>query len=260
MVQYLTRLFSYRGLLWTLALGELKARHRQTLLGMFWALAQPVAMMLVFTVVFSVFVRVPVEGTPYALFAYTGLVSWLFFANLLSTGILSVVANMNLVTKAGFPREVIPLSKVVTIGFDFLVGLALLGILLAVYGIPITWAILAVPAIVVIQVMFATGLVLLGSAAYVLQRDIGSLLPLLLQIWMFLSPVVYPVSLIPDQYRSLYMLNPMATIIEAYRSAILMGTAPSLALMTPALVIASVVLAAGYAYFKTVEPRFADVM
>ena len=260
MMQHLTRLISYRGLLWVLALGELKARHRQTLLGIFWALAQPVAMMLVFTVVFSVFVRVQVEGVPYALFAYTGLVSWLFFANLVSSGVLSVVANMNLVTKAGFPREVIPLSKVVTIGFDFLVGLALLGVLLIVYGIPITWAILAVPAIVLIQVMFATGLVLLGSAAYVLQRDLGSLLPLLLQIWMFLSPVVYPVSLIPEAYRSLYLLNPMAAIIEAYRSVILMGTVPSLVSIAPAFVIACAVFAAGYAYFKSVELRFADVM
>ncbi len=260
MVQHLARLFRYRGLLWTLAVGELKARHRQTLLGMFWALAQPVAMMLVFTIVFSVFVRVPIQGVPYTLFAYTGLVSWLFFSNLLSSGVLSVVANMNLVTKAGFPREVIPLSKVVTIGFDFLVGLALLGVLLIVYGIPITWAILAVPAIVVIQVMFATGLVLLGSAVYVLQRDLGSLLPLLLQVWMFLSPVVYPVSLIPDEYRSLYLLNPMAPIIEAYRSAILIGTAPSLASMVPALVVACGMLVAGYTYFKAVELRFADVM
>lgn len=260
MRQHLARLIRYRGLLWVLALGELKARHRQTLLGIFWALAQPVAMMLVFTIVFSIFVRVPVEGVPYALFAYTGLVSWLFFANLLSSGVLSVVANMNLVTKAGFPREVIPLSKVVTIGFDFLVGLALLGVLLLVYGIPITWAVLAVPAIVAIQVLFATGLVLLGSAIYVLRRDFGSLLPLLLQIWMFLSPVVYPVSLIPEGYRSLYLLNPMATIIEAYRSAILMGTVPSLASLAPTVAIASVVFAAGYAYFKSVELRFADVM
>jgi lipopolysaccharide transport system permease protein len=260
MGQHLARLVRYRGLLWILALGELKARHRQTLLGIFWALAQPVAMMLVFTIVFSIFVRVPVEGMPYALFAYTGLVSWLFFANLVSSGIMSVVANMNLVTKAGFPREVIPLSKVITVGFDFLVGLALLGVLLLIYGIPVTWAVLAVPAIVAIQVLFATGLVLLGSAVYVLRRDLGSLLPLLLQIWMFLSPVVYPVSLIPERYRSLYLLNPMATIIEAYRSAILFGTVPSLASMAPTFVIACAVFAAGYAYFKSVEMRFADVM
>jgi lipopolysaccharide transport system permease protein len=260
MLEHLSKLIRYRGLLWVLALGELKARHRQTVLGIFWALAQPVAMMLVFTVVFSVFVRVPVEDMPYALFAYTGLVSWLFFANLVSAGVTSVVVNMNLVTKAGFPREVIPLSKVITIGVDFLIGLALLAVLLPVYGIPCTWALLALPALVVLQIMFATGLVLLGSAIYVLQRDLGSLLPLGLQIWMFLSPVVYPVSLIPGPYRSLYLLNPMAAIVEAYRSVILLGTVPSLASMAPTIAVACGVFAAGYAYFKSVELKFADVM
>ncbi|TAJ26011.1 MAG: ABC transporter permease, partial [Nitrospirae bacterium] len=113
---HLTRLYRYRGLLWNLALGELKARHRQTALGMAWALMQPLSMMAVFAVVFSVFARVSVEGTSYVLFAYTGLVSWLFFANSLSAGLPSVVSNMNLVTKASFPREVIPLSKLVATG------------------------------------------------------------------------------------------------------------------------------------------------
>ena len=123
-----------------------------------------------------------------------------------------------------------------------------------------TLSVLAVPGILVVQVMLTAGLVLLSSALYVLKRDVGSLLPLVLQIWMFLSPVFYPVTLIPEQYRSLYMLNPMAMILEAYRSAILLGAFPEPALIVPALIIASTTLAIGYTYFKAVELRFADVM
>lgn len=260
MMQHLARLIRYRGLLWNLAWGDLKARHRQTALGMVWALVQPISMMLVFTVVFSLFVKVPVQGAPYALFAYTGLLSWLFLANSISAGLPSVVSNMNLVTKANFPREVIPLSRLLATGFDFLVGMVVLGLLLVVSGTPVSTSLLAVPVIVVVQVMFTMGLVLLSSALYVLKRDLGSLLPLILQIWMFVSPVVYPVSLIPERYRTLYMLNPMASIMEAYRSAMLFGTLPSPATLAPALIVAVSVLVVGYVYFKAVEPRFADVM
>lgn len=260
MMHHLVRLFHYRGLLWLLALSELKARHRQTLLGMLWALVQPVSMMLVFLVVFSVFIRVPVEGVPYAVFAYMGLWSWLFFSNSIATGLPSVVGNMSLVTKAAFPREVIPLSKILVAGFDFLVGFAMLWVLLLAYGIPIASAWLAVPGIVMVQLMVTAGLVLLGSALYVLRRDLAALLPLGLQVWMFLSPVVYPVTVIPEQYRTLYMLNPMAMILEAYRSAMFLGTLPAPGLVIPAVTVACLVLVTGYVYFKKVELRFADVM
>lgn len=260
MKDHLMRLIRYRGLLWTLALGELKARHRQTALGVLWALVQPVSMMLVFLTVFSVFVKVPVEGVSYAVFAYTGLLSWLFFANSLSLGSSSIVANMSLITKASFPREVIPLSRVLTVSFDFLVGATVLGVLLILSEVPVSFAWLAVPGILAIQIMFTTGLVLLVSALYVLKRDLGSLLPLILQIWMFLSPVVYPVEVIPEQYRTLYMVNPMAMILEAYRNALLRGTLPPPELIVFSLTLASVALVMGYVYFKTVELRFADVM
>lgn len=260
MMRDLPRLIRYRELLWTLAVGEFKARHRQTFLGVAWALVQPVSMMLIFTVVFSVFARVSVQGTSYVLFAYTGIVSWMFLANSLSAGLPSIVSSMNLVTKVGFPREVIPLSKLLTTGFDFLVGMGVLGLLLLAHEAPLSSVLLVVPGIAVIQLMFVMGLVLWGSALYVLQRDLGTMLPLLLQIWMFLSPVVYPVSLIPERYQALYMLNPMALIMEAYRSPILFGTLPSLGTVTPAFIVAAGVLVGGYAYFKAVEMKFADVM
>lgn len=261
MNRHLKQLFRYRGLLWTLTVGELKARHRQTVLGIVWSLVQPVTMMLVFVAVFSVFARVPLEGgTPYALFAYTGLISWLFFANSLAQGLTSIVTNMNLITKANFPREVLPLSKILVVGFDFFVGIVLLGALLVLNGVPMASAWLAVPGIVAIEVMFTAGLVLATAALYVLKRDLGSILPLLLQAWMFLSPVVYPVAVIPEQYRTLYMSNPMALILEAQREALLRGIPPAASQIVPAALTAVIVLYAGYALFKRAEARFADVM
>lgn len=260
MTSCFARLATYRELLWLLALSELKARHRHTALGMVWALVQPISMMLVFTVVFSVFVNIQIQEGPYALFAYIGLLSWLFFANSLSAGAASIVSQMNLITKASFPREVIPLSKLLTTGFDFLIGLACLALLLIWYQVPARPAWLAIPGILVIHLMLTAGFVLLSSALYVLRRDVGSLLPLLLQVWMFLSPVVYPVTLIPDQYRTFYLLNPMAAIIEAYRSVILGGTLPAATIMAPVCLIAFATLVAGYGYFKSVESQFADVM
>lgn len=261
MTKQVGRLIRYRGLLWTLTLSELKARHRQTVLGILWAIVQPIAMMLVFVVVFSVAARVPLAGdTPYALFAYAGLVPWLFFANSLSQGLPSIVANMNLVTKASFPREVIPLSKMLVVGFDFGVGMGLLGLLMLVYGVPIGKAWLVVPIMVLMEVIFTAGFVLAAAAMYVVKRDLGSILPLLLQCGMFLSPVVYPVSAIPEQYQALYMSNPMAVILESQRQALLQGVVPTATQVLPTAVIAAIALSAGYVVFKRVERRFADVM
>ena len=260
MFEHLRRLIAYRGLLWNLALAELKARHRQTALGMLWAIAQPLSMMVVTTIVFSMFVRVSEETVPYAIVAYVGLWSWLLFANSLTASVSSIVANMNLVTKANFPREVIPLSKIVVTGFDFLVGLVLLGLLMAFYRVPLTASVLIVPGLLLIQVAIIVGMMLLCSALYVLHRDLGALLPLGLQVLMLISPVLYPVSLVPEQLKSVYLLNPMAALIEAYRATLLYGQFPSAGSLAGALLAALLLFGLGYQYFKSVEQRFADVM
>jgi lipopolysaccharide transport system permease protein len=210
--------------------------------------------------VFSTIVNVPVQQVPYTLFAYVGLLSWLFFSASLSTGTLSVVAQMNLITKANFPREVIPLSRLIASGFDFLIGWSCLLLLLVLYRTPITPAWLIIPGVFALQVLFTAGMVLWGSALHVLRRDVGSVLPLVLQIWMFMSPVIYPSNMIPADYRALYLLNPMAAIIEAYRAALFDGTIPSLAVIAPAALLAATIFISGYAYFKCSEPRFADLM
>jgi lipopolysaccharide transport system permease protein len=260
MLEHLRRLISYRGLLWNLALAELKARHRQTALGMLWAIAQPLSMMVVTTVVFSMFVRISEDAVPYAIVAYVGLWSWLLFANSLTASVASIVANMNLVTKANFPREVIPLSKIVVTGFDFLIGLVFLAALMAVYRVPLTLSVLVVPGLLLIQGAMIVGMMLIFSAMYVLHRDLGALLPLGLQVLMLISPVLYPLSLVPDQFKTVYLLNPMAALIEAYRTALLYGQFPTVGSLGGAFLAAVLLFGMGYRYFKSVEQRFADVM
>lgn len=260
MLEHLRRLISYRGLLWNLALAELKARHRQTALGMLWAIAQPLSMMVVTTVVFSMFVRISEDAVPYAVVAYVGLWSWLLFANSLTASVASIVANMNLVTKANFPREVIPLSKIVVTGFDFLIGLLFLAVLMAVYRVPLTLSVLVVPGLLLIQGAMIVGMMLIFSAMYVLHRDLGALLPLGLQVLMLISPVLYPLSLVPDQFKTVYLLNPMAALIEAYRTALLYGQFPTVGSLGGAFLAAVLLFGMGYRYFKSVEQRFADVM
>lgn len=260
MVAQVRRLLAYRSLLWALSTADLRARHRQSLLGMTWALLQPLAMMVVFTVVFGLIVKIPADGVPYAVFAYLGLVGWLFCSNSLSAGVPSLVSNMSLVSKASFPREVIPLSKLAATGVDFLVGLLGLGLLLLIYRLPLHPTVLAVPFVMLLQTMLVTGFVLLGSALYVLKRDVGAILPLVLYVWMFLSPVLYPVTLVPDRFRWMYELNPMAAILDAYRALILAGIWPAGGSVLLMALTASLSLLAGYGFFKSVEMRFADVM
>ena len=260
MLEHLRRLISYRGLLWNLALAELKARHRQTALGMLWAIAQPLSMMVVTTVVFSMFVRISEDAVPYAVVAYVGLWSWLLFANSLTASVASIVTNMNLVTKANFPREVIPLSKIVVTGFDFLIGLLFLAVLMAVYRVPLTLSVLVVPGLLLIQGAMIVGMMLIFSAMYVLHRDLGALLPLGLQVLMLISPVLYPLSLVPDQFKTVYLLNPMAALIEAYRTALLYGQFPTIGSLGGPFLAAVLLFGMGYRYFKSVEQRFADVM
>ena len=241
-------------------MSELKARHRHTTLGVLWTLLQPISMMFVFTLVFSFVIRVHVSGYPYPLFAYVGLISWMFLSQTLVAGTTSVVNSMNLVTKANFPREVIPLAKVLAHGFDFAVGWGCLVVLVYLYGLApkVSW--LALPFIAAVHVAFTVGMVLWGAALHVLKRDVGSVLQLLLQVWMYLSPVVYPVELIPEQYRFLYLLNPMATIIEAYRSVMIVGVVPVTNTMVAGVLIAAVACSSGYVFFKAAEDRFADIM
>ena len=251
------RLGEYTDLILTLSAHRLSVRYRQSILGWAWAILQPLAMMLVFTAVFSRLVRVPSDGIPYALFAYAGLLAWTYFSNSVSNATGSLVSHAALVTKVYFPREILLISYVVAAAADLVIGsTALLG-LAAWYHVPATAALLCVPGIVLCLGACALAITLVLSTIHVRFRDVGMALPIALQLMMFASPVVYPLSAVPARWRALYVLNPLAGFIEAFRRAVL-----GLAIDTHSLAIAVGVtllsLPAAYVLFKHAETTLAD--
>lgn len=237
---------------------EFRVRYSQSLLGAAWAILQPLVLMLVFSVIFSLFLQVPTGGIPYPVLAYSALLPWIFFANAISNAIPSLVSNLNLVTKINFPREVLPLAAVLVSLIDFLVAALIFGAMLLFYQIPFQATILLTPLIVLVQLVFSLGLSLLGAALNVFYRDIRFLIPLLIQVWMYLSPVIYPLEVVPEQLRPFYLLNPMATLIDSYRRVLIYGQAPDWAYLALTALISGLILALSYRYFKAAEATFAD--
>ncbi len=256
----LASLARYRDLLFTLSMHRIKVRYKQSVLGILWALLQPLALMLIYTFIFSVVTRMPSDGTPYAVFTYTALLPWLCFSTALTNGTNSLVTHASLVTKVYFPRDILPLTYVVAALCDFLIASVVLGALMLYYRMGLTInALYAVPIIVVLA-LFTTAVTLLLSATQVRFRDVGVAIPLLLQIWMFATPVVYPLSAVPERFQSLYMLNPMVGIIENFRRVILQGTAPDFTSLGVSAVVSLVLLPLAYIYFKHVEATMADII
>lgn len=249
-----------RELLLNLAARDLKIRYKQSLLGIAWAVLQPFALMVVFSVIFSHVVHVRTSGIPYPAFSYVALVPWMYFSNGLSLGVPSLVGNANLVSKIYFPREVLPLASLLASFVDFLVAGSILAGMLLYYRIGLTWQILWLPVIVLLQLAFMVACVLALSAANVFYRDVRLLLPFLLQIWLYVTPVIYPLNVVPGRYRLLFAINPMTGIVDAYRRVTLQGTAPDLQLLLLTSVISLGLLALGYRVFKGVEMQFADVI
>ena len=239
---------------------DIKARYKQTALGISWALLQPLSMMLVFTLVFSVFAKVPSDGVPYPIFAYSALIFWTFFANSISTGTMAMVANATLIRKIYFPRETLLTSVVLAGCLDLTIACVLFAGMLLYYKIAVSAAILWVLPLLVLQILLGLGITSLTAAAHVNFRDIGHALPLMLQLWMFASPVGYPISVIPGWLRPFYMLNPMAGIIDGYRRAVLLGEAPDLSALAVSLVMTVTIVAVAFPVFKRAERTFADVI
>jgi len=243
-----------------LAIRDLKIRYKQSLLGVAWAIVQPFALMVVFSVIFALFVHVKTPGIPYPVFSYVALVPWTYFANALSTGVGSLAGNANLVSKIYFPREIFPLASLLASFADFLVAASIFVGMLVYYHIGLTVNILWVPLIVIVQMAFMFGLMLILSAANVFYRDVRLLLPFLLQLWLYLTPVIYPLNLIPARYRLFFLCNPMTGVIDAYRRVIVQGQPPDLRLLAVTAGVSAILLALGYRFFKRVEMRFADVI
>ena len=253
-------LYDRRDLLWVWSLREIKARYKQTLFGFAWAVFQPMALSLLYVIVFSYVVRVPSEGIPYPIFVYSAILPWSFFARAIGAGTSSVVANMNLVKKVYFPRVIFPLAAIATSLVDFLCGLAVFIAMMICYRVPISPAMGILPALFMIQLLLTTGVALGGAAINVAYRDINQMVPLLLQLWMYACPIIYPLSLVPDWLRPWYTLNPMAVVIDGYRQVILKGQIPPLGAIGVAAAIALVAFLIGYLTFKYMEAQFADII
>jgi homopolymeric O-antigen transport system permease protein len=244
----------------TLTEHRIRVRYKQSALGWLWAILQPLSMMLIFTLVFGRIARVSTDHVPYSLFAFTGLLIWSSVSTSLINGTHALVSHAQILTKVYFPRELLPLSYVAAALFDLAVGsLVLLG-LLAWHEHPLSFGLLlALPAVFTVTVLIAA-LVFALSALNVWFRDIGLAIPLLTYLWMFSTPIAYPLSAVPARYQWLFQLNPLTGIIETFRRAVLANQAPTLSLLAVPIVTATVLLPVSYVLFKRVEATMADVV
>jgi lipopolysaccharide transport system permease protein len=234
-------------------------RYRQTALGVIWVVMQPLLMTLVFTVFLGKLVRVPSDGIPYPLFAYAALLPWTFFTNAVSNSGNSLVSNAHLITKVYFPRIIIPASAVGGRLVDFFVSFVILIGMMIYYRAPVTTSILLIPVLAALITLFSLALGMWISALNVKYRDIGIALPVLMQLWMFVSPVAYPSSLVPEAWRWLYSLNPMAGIIEGFRNALFGRDVEYSALVSATAATLILFVYSVYA-FRRMEKTFADIV
>jgi homopolymeric O-antigen transport system permease protein len=255
----LHELWVHRELLYFLSLRDIQVRYKQTLLGVTWVVLQPLLTTLVFTFFLGFLVRVPSEGYPYILFVYTGMLPWTFFGSAISTSGNSLVSNAHLITKVYFPRAVLPISAVAARLMDFLIGFLLLVCLMVYFGVRPTASLLLLPLLVVLITLLALAVGMLTSALNVKYRDVGVLIPVLMQLWLYASPVVYPAGLVPSRWRQLYELNPMAGLIGGFRTAVLGGPINWKSLAVATIVIICLLLVVS-TQFRRMEHEFADVV
>lgn len=253
-------LLRHRDLLLNWTLREIRVRYKQSFLGIAWAVLQPLSATIILTLVFSYFLHVPTGGVPQPLFYYAAMLPWTLLAGAVSFGVTSLVNNIHLVKTIAFPREILPLATLLVSLVDFLVAALIFVAMAAAYRVPMgsTW--LWVPGLLLVQLVLTAGVVLYASAVTVFYRDVRFVVPLALQLWMYLSPVIYPIALVPDGWRRWYMLNPMAGLIDSYRSVTLLGRAPDAFPLVAAALTSSALFVFAYRYFKRVEADFADLI
>jgi len=253
-------LWTYRELVYFLAWREIKVRYKQTAIGVAWAVLQPLAMMVVFTLFFGKLAKIPSEGVPYPLFAYAALLPWQLFSRTITESTNSLVADQRLITRVYFPRIIVPLSTTIAAIVDFGIAAGLMLALMFVYGVTPGAAVIWLPAFVLLMVITALGVGFWLSALNVEYRDVMYTVPFINQFWFFVTPVVYPSSLIPEKWQVLYGLNPMVGVIEGFRWALLgagKGPSPMLAVST---LIAVSLFVSGIIWFQRREQSFVDAL
>jgi lipopolysaccharide transport system permease protein len=256
----LKTIWDYRELLYFFVWKDVKVRYKQTLLGAGWAVLQPLLTMVIFTIVFRKFAKVPSDGLPYPIFTYTALLPWTYFSQAVSRSGMSLVSNGALVGKVYFPRLILPMAGTVAPMVNFAMAFVVLLGMMIWYGIAPTTGILVLPVFLLLALVTALSVGVFLSAVNVRYRDVNHTIPFLVQFWMFASPVAYPVSLVPEQWRLLYSLNPMAGVIEGFRWALLGKASPDFEVMAISGAVVLCLFCGAIIYFKRAERTFADLI
>jgi lipopolysaccharide transport system permease protein len=252
-------LWAFRELLYFLTWRDVKVRYKQTELGVIWAIVQPLFTMLIFTLFFGRLAGVPSDNVPYPIFAFAGLLAWTFFANAITNSGNSLVGSAHLITKVYFPRMIIPGAAVAAGLVDFAIAFVILVLLMIYYGVGLTWNMLMFPVLLLLTTLLALGMGMWMSALNVKYRDVRFALPFMVQLWMYISPVIYPASFLPAEFRWLLSLNPMTGIIEGYRSSLFGRPFNWIALGASALITFILLIYSSYS-FRRMEKSFADIV
>jgi homopolymeric O-antigen transport system permease protein len=252
-------LWSFRELLYFLTWRDVKVKYKQTVLGVAWAIIQPLVTMLIFTLFFGRLAGVPSDNIPYPLFAYAGLLAWTFFANAITASGNSLVGSAHLITKVYFPRMIIPSASVAAGLLDFAIAFVILIVLMIYYRVMPTWNLLLFPAMVLLTTLLALGMGMWLSALNVKYRDVRFALPFIVQLWMFVSPVIYPSSFLPGKLRWVFALNPLTGVIEGYRSALFGRPFNWIALGSSAMITLILLIYSSYSFHR-MEKSFADIV
>ncbi len=256
----LRALWEYRELLYFLVWRDVKVRYKQTVLGVAWAVLQPLLTMVVFSAVFGSFAKIPSDGVPYPIFAYVALLPWNYFSGAFSRSGQSLVGSANLITKVYFPRLIVPISAALAGLVDFAIAFVILLGMMLFYGIRPTAALWTLPLFILLAIVTALAVGLWLAALNVKYRDVGYIIPFLAQLWLYASPVAYPTSLVPERWRLLYSLNPMAGVIDGFRWALLGTATLDWRVLAVSTLIVLLILLSGLAYFNRTEETFADVI
>ena len=256
----LAEVWRYRDLLAMLVWRDFSTRYRQSILGAGWAIIRPVLSVLVFTVIFGMVAKLPSDGIPYPLFSFAAMMPWLYFSTALTNATNSVVLGQGLLTKVYFPRLVLPLASVCSGLGDLAIQFVLLLLLMFWYHVAPTWAVALVPLFILECMVVSLALGLWLTALNVKYRDIGQLVPFLVQIWMYLTPIVYSSSMVPVRFRALYSLNPMVGVVDGFRWAMLGQSAPDWSMLAISSAVVMVLFISGLYYFRRTEITFADII
>jgi lipopolysaccharide transport system permease protein len=256
----LRELWQYRELLYFLVWRDIKVRYRQTVLGGLWAILQPLITMVIFSLVFGRLAQVPSDGVPYPIFSYAALVPWMFFANGVTQASNSLVLSSNMVKKIYFPRLTLPMATVLAGVIDFALALTVLLLLMLVYGFPPTITALWLPLFFLLALVTSLGVGIWLSAMNVQFRDVRYAVPFLIQVWLFVTPIAYPSSVLNEPWKTLYGLNPMAGVVEGFRWALLGTDTPPGPMTVLSAVVALALIVSGVFYFRRMEKGFADVL